>query len=72
MIWEYQNILGPQNHTREIDKIHKDWELYQVFMHKFLFQNVQVLPLHILITRRISTFKSQGIDKFWSGGIKTY
>ena len=56
MIWEYQNILGPQNHTREIDKIHKDWELYQVFMHKFLFQNVQILPLHILITRRISTF----------------
>ena len=35
MIWGYQDILGPKNCTRKIDKIHKDFELYHVFMHKF-------------------------------------
>ena len=33
MIWGYRNILTPKNQTRKNDKIDKDFELYQVFMH---------------------------------------
>ena len=34
----YWGISDLKNHTRKIDKIHKDFELYQVFMHNFLRQ----------------------------------
>ena len=27
-----RNILGPKNHRRKIDKIHENFELYQVFI----------------------------------------
>ena len=33
-------------------------------MHNFLSQNVWIFPLYILLTRRI--------DSFWSGGIETF
>ena len=48
MIWVYQNILDPKNCTRKIDKIHKDFEQYQVFMHNFLYQNIWIFPLYII------------------------
>ena len=64
MILGYQKILSFKNHTRKIDKIHKDFELYQVFKHNFLYKNVWIFPLYILLTSRINTF--------WSGGIKTF
>ena len=35
--WRYQHILGPKNQTRKIVKIHKNFELYQVFMFHELF-----------------------------------
>ena len=52
--------------------INKYLELYRVFVHNFLCQNVQIFPFYILLTRRINTFWSKSIDKFWSGGIKTF
>ena len=51
--------------------IHKDFELYQIFNHNSLCQNVPVFPLDILRTKRINTFWSKGINKFWSRGIGT-
>ena len=33
IMWGYQHILSFKNQTRKIDKIHKDFELYQVFMY---------------------------------------
>ena len=72
MIWKYQNILGPKNHTRKISKIDKGFELCQVFMHNLLYQNIRIFALYILLTRRINTFWSKAIDRFWSGDIKTF
>ena len=40
-------------------------------MPNFLYQNVPIFPLYILLTRRIETFWSEGIDTFWSGGTGT-
>ena len=47
MILECQNILDPKNHTKKNDKIHKNFELYQVFMHNFLYQNAWIFSLYI-------------------------
>ena len=41
-------------------------------MHNFVCPNVRILPLHLLLTRGIKTFWSKGIDKFCSGGTKTF
>ena len=41
--------MGPKNHARIIDKIHKYFELYRVFMHDFLYQNAWISSLYILI-----------------------
>ena len=41
-------------------------------MHKFLCQNFRIFPLYILVTRRIDTFLSKGIEKFWCEDIETY
>ena len=41
-------------------------------MHNLLDQNVWIFTVYILLTRRIKTFWSKGIDKFCSGGIKTF
>ena len=35
LVWEYYDILGPKIQTRKLDKIYKDFELYQTFMYKF-------------------------------------
>ena len=36
-----------------------DFELYQVFVHNVLGQNVWIFPLYLLLTRRIKTFWSK-------------
>ena len=41
----YQYTLGPKRHTRKFREVHKDFELYQVFMHNFLYQNVLLIPI---------------------------
>ena len=46
----------PKNHRRKIEKIHKDFELYQVFIYNFLSQNILILPNHILTKRTKSIF----------------
>ena len=56
MIWGHQDILAKKDHTRKIEKIHKDFELYQVFMHNFLGNYIPIFPLDILLTRRVNTF----------------
>ena len=45
MICEYRDILRPKDHTKKIDKIHKGFGLYQVFMHNFMCQNVRYLQI---------------------------
>ena len=40
-------------------------------MDNFLCQNVLIIPLWILLTRRSNTFWSMGIKKFWSGSTST-
>ena len=52
----YRNIFDEKHHTRKIDKLHKDFEKYQFFMHNFQGQNVRILRLYILLARRINTF----------------
>ena len=44
--------------------MYKTFELRLFFMHKFLCQNIQKFPLHILRAKRINTFCSKGINKF--------
>ena len=68
----YRNIFGEKHHARKIDKLHKIFEKYQLLMHNFQGQNVQIFPLYILLARRINTFWSNGFDKFWFGGIRTF
>ena len=60
MIWGYQNILAQKSHTRKIDIINEDFELYNILNHNVLWQNVGIFPLYILLTRT---------DIFWSTGI---
>ena len=59
----------PQNHVEKIGNIHKDFELYQIFMLIVLCQNFS--ELYILLIRQIYTLQSKGISKFWSRGIST-
>ena len=40
--WGLLAHVVQKNHTRKINKIHKDFELYQVFIHNFLSQNVLI------------------------------
>ena len=59
----------PQNHVEKIGNIHKDFELYQIFMHIVLCQNFS--ELYILLIRQIYILQSKAISKFWSRGIST-
>ena len=61
----YQDILDPKI-SRKIHNIYKDFKLYQLFLHKFLYQNVLIFPLDILLKRRINTLWSDSIETFWS------
>ena len=61
LVCRYLNSLGPKNHTRKISIIHKDFELYQASMYSFLYKNVWIFPLYILLIMRINTFCSKGI-----------
>ena len=63
MIWDYRNILGSKTNTRKVDKIKKGFELYQVFTYKFLYKNIWIFPLYILLTKRINTFSSRVTEK---------
>lgn len=63
MIWDYRNILGSKTHTRKVDKIKKGFELYQVFTYKFVYKNIWIFPLYILLTKRINTFWSRVTEK---------
>ena len=47
---EVQHNLGLKNHARKISDIHKNFELYQVFMYNFLCQTVLTFPFYILFT----------------------
>ena len=53
--WGYWDILGSRSHSR-ISNIQENFELYEVFMHNFLCQNVPIFLLYILLTWRINTF----------------
>ena len=35
--WVSGQGIGPKNHTIKSNNIHKDFELYQVFMHNFFY-----------------------------------
>ena len=59
LVKSYQKFL--KNHTRKIDKIYKDFELYQVFKHNFLGKMFGYSD-YILLTRRINTFWSKCFD----------
>ena len=56
-------FFGTKNHTKKLVIFLKIFELNQLFRHKFLYQNVSVFLLHILLQRRF--------DMFWSGSIST-
>ena len=56
--------------ARKASNNYKDFELYKVFMHNFLSQNVLMFPL--LLTRRIDRFWFESIDKFWSEVTRTF
>ena len=45
----------------KLKKFIKVFELYQIFLHNFLCQNVQIFPNYILLARKI--------NNFWSGSI---
>ena len=61
--------FGQRKSYKKIDKIDKDFELYEVFIHNFFCQNVWIFPLYILRIKRIDKFWSESIKKIWSGGI---
>ena len=67
-IWVVYNIgalrnFGSKNQTRKNDKIHKEFELYQLFMYNFLCQTVLIFPIYTLFRKRM--------EKFWSRGISS-
>lgn len=72
MIFGVSNILDPKCHARKFDKIHINCELYQVFMHNILCQNVQIFSLYTLFTRKMYTLRFKGIEKFRSGSFKIF
>ena len=51
VVYNSIHLLGPKNQTKKIYKIHKDFELYQVFMYNFLCQNVPILSYYVLLMR---------------------
>ena len=53
-----------KNQTWKIDKNHQKSEIYRVFTHNFLGQNVLVFALYVLVTRKINTFWSKDKDEF--------
>ena len=59
----FEYILSPKNHARKFEKIHKDIWTISSLMYNFLWQNVQIFPNYILLTRRINKFWNQ---KFWT------
>ena len=61
-----------KNQTWKFDKIHQKFQIYWVFMHNFLVQNVPVLALYVLVTRKINTLWSKGNDEFWSRGMGSF
>ena len=48
--------MGQKNHTRKISKICKVSELYQIFIHSFLPQNISMPTSHILLRRTKTIF----------------
>ena len=46
----------PKNHTREISNFYKDFNIYQFLMHNFLYQNVPLFLLYILLTKKLTHF----------------
>ena len=61
---EYQHSFGSKEHTRKISDTHKDFELYQVLMHNFLCQNIQIFTSYILLAKRIGKFWSKVLTDF--------
>ena len=59
----YQHYQGPKSQTIKTDKVHKEMELYQVFMYNFMCRTALIFSIFTLFTKRI--------DTFWSGGIST-
>ena len=51
MIWECRDIVCKKFTQEKLAKFIKIFELYQVFIHNFLFQNVRTPRNHILSTR---------------------
>ena len=58
LVWRNWDIIGSKNQTTKIDKIHKDFELYQAFTYNFLSQTVPVFPIHMSFTKIIKSFWS--------------
>ena len=48
--------VGPKNHTRKIDKIHKSVEIYQLLMHNFLGQKVRIFPCMYCLQKESTHF----------------
>ena len=46
-IGSYRGILIPKSHATKTNKIRKYFELYQVFMNYFPYQNVWIFPIYI-------------------------
>ena len=65
MIWVYRNIFGPKNHTRKIDKIHKNFELYEFLMHNYLCQTVPIFS-DIYHSQKDSIHFSLEVSKYFS------
>ena len=45
---EYTGLVWTKKSHKKLSNIHKDFEIYQVFMHNFLRQVVPIFPLYIL------------------------
>ena len=56
---QYRDILGPKNHTRKTDNIYKDFEKNEAFVHNFLYQNIPIFPLCILLTKKPNNIHKQ-------------
>ena len=56
--------MDPKDHPPKLDKIQKDFELYQVFMHNFIGLYGRIFPLYILLKRTINRFWSKGFNNF--------
>ena len=65
LVWRYQHGLSLKNHTSKVSIFHNGFEPHQVSRHNFLYKNALIFPLYILLTRRINTLWSKGINTFW-------